>query len=171
MGDGAGILIQIPDEYYRAEMAAQGVELDVLFMTRTVSYRKWNFSTDDMPFRSRIVRGLHMEVGPFAFHFNPGIVRAVSKYAPDWLIVGGTWWMPTSVASILAAARVPGCKIVMHLEANRYAMTHRAGPVATLRRCATWLANSAPATPGRRWLVFAVSSVAHARESSAMYRR
>ncbi len=27
MGDGAGILIQIPDEYYRAEMAAQGVKL------------------------------------------------------------------------------------------------------------------------------------------------
>ena len=27
MGDGAGILIQIPDEYYRAEMAAQGVDL------------------------------------------------------------------------------------------------------------------------------------------------
>ncbi len=27
MGDGAGILIQIPDELYRAEMAAQGVEL------------------------------------------------------------------------------------------------------------------------------------------------
>ncbi len=27
MGDGAGILIQLPDELYRAEMAAQGVEL------------------------------------------------------------------------------------------------------------------------------------------------
>src|SRR5262245_66009526 len=27
MGDGAGILIQIPDEFYRAEMALQGVEL------------------------------------------------------------------------------------------------------------------------------------------------
>src|SRR6478609_5011831 len=27
MGDGAGILIQIPDEYFRAEMAVQGVEL------------------------------------------------------------------------------------------------------------------------------------------------
>jgi len=27
MGDGAGILIQIPDEYFRAEMAAQGVTL------------------------------------------------------------------------------------------------------------------------------------------------
>jgi glutamate synthase (NADPH/NADH) large chain/glutamate synthase (ferredoxin) len=27
MGDGAGILIQIPDEYYRTEMAAQGVAL------------------------------------------------------------------------------------------------------------------------------------------------
>jgi len=27
MGDGAGILIQVPDEYYRAELAAQGVEL------------------------------------------------------------------------------------------------------------------------------------------------
>src|SRR6185295_5529915 len=27
MGDGAGILIQIPDEYYRAEMASQGIEL------------------------------------------------------------------------------------------------------------------------------------------------
>ena len=25
MGDGAGILIQIPDAFYRAEMAAQGV--------------------------------------------------------------------------------------------------------------------------------------------------
>ncbi|HEX7382748.1 MAG TPA: glutamate synthase-related protein, partial [Burkholderiaceae bacterium] len=27
MGDGAGILIQIPDDYYRTEMAAQGVDL------------------------------------------------------------------------------------------------------------------------------------------------
>ncbi|HEY6086805.1 MAG TPA: glutamate synthase subunit alpha, partial [Burkholderiaceae bacterium] len=27
MGDGAGILIQLPDEFYRAEMAAQGIEL------------------------------------------------------------------------------------------------------------------------------------------------
>src|SRR5450830_910812 len=27
MGDGAGILIQIPDQYYREEMAKQGVEL------------------------------------------------------------------------------------------------------------------------------------------------
>src|ERR1043165_7572636 len=27
MGDGAGILIQIPDEFYRAEMAQQGVTL------------------------------------------------------------------------------------------------------------------------------------------------
>jgi glutamate synthase (NADPH) large chain len=30
MGDGAGILIQIPDDYYRAEMAAQGVNLPPL---------------------------------------------------------------------------------------------------------------------------------------------
>src|SRR3954454_1582880 len=30
MGDGAGILIQIPDDYYRAEMAAQGIELPPL---------------------------------------------------------------------------------------------------------------------------------------------
>src|ERR1700710_1546068 len=27
MGDGAGILIQIPDEYFRAEMAAVGIDL------------------------------------------------------------------------------------------------------------------------------------------------
>ena len=27
MGDGAGILIQLPDEFYRAEMALQGIEL------------------------------------------------------------------------------------------------------------------------------------------------
>ena len=27
MGDGAGILIQIPDEYYREEMAKQGIKL------------------------------------------------------------------------------------------------------------------------------------------------
>ena len=27
MGDGAGLLIQIPDEFYRAEMATQGVDL------------------------------------------------------------------------------------------------------------------------------------------------
>jgi glutamate synthase (NADPH/NADH) large chain len=30
MGDGAGILIQIPDEFYRAEMATQGVSLPPL---------------------------------------------------------------------------------------------------------------------------------------------
>ena len=30
MGDGAGILIQLPDEFYRAEMAAQGVHLPPL---------------------------------------------------------------------------------------------------------------------------------------------
>ncbi len=27
MGDGAGLLIQIPDAFYRAEMAKQGVQL------------------------------------------------------------------------------------------------------------------------------------------------
>ena len=27
MGDGAGILIQLPDDFYRAEMAVQGIEL------------------------------------------------------------------------------------------------------------------------------------------------
>src|SRR4051794_35579691 len=27
MGDGAGILIQVPDEFYRAEMALQGITL------------------------------------------------------------------------------------------------------------------------------------------------
>ena len=27
MGDGAGILIQIPDEFYRAEMAKRGIAL------------------------------------------------------------------------------------------------------------------------------------------------
>ena len=30
MGDGAGILIQMPDDFYRADMAAQGVELPPL---------------------------------------------------------------------------------------------------------------------------------------------
>src|SRR5690349_9904939 len=30
MGDGAGILIQMPDEFYRADMAARGVELPPL---------------------------------------------------------------------------------------------------------------------------------------------
>src|SRR5512134_2853621 len=30
MGDGAGILIQMPDEFYRAEMAGQGIELPPL---------------------------------------------------------------------------------------------------------------------------------------------
>ena len=48
MGDGAGILIQIPDEYLRAEMAAQGVNLPapgeygvgMVFMPRNPATRK-----------------------------------------------------------------------------------------------------------------------------------
>ena len=37
MGDGAGILIQIPDELFRAEMASQGVALRAVSISKIIS--------------------------------------------------------------------------------------------------------------------------------------
>ena len=50
MGDGAGILIQIPDQFYREEMAGQGVILPPAgeYGVGTVSYTHLTLPTSDL---------------------------------------------------------------------------------------------------------------------------
>src|SRR5688572_18960760 len=96
--------------------ASGNIELSVFFMAQTVSYRKWKIRPEEMKFNCRIVPGVHWGTNT-VFHFNPGIVWEVLKQPPDWLIVGGTWWMPTTVASMLAAQRDTSCKVLLYQEA------------------------------------------------------
>jgi glycosyltransferase involved in cell wall biosynthesis len=128
--------------------AERDIELDVRFMARSVAMRQWTVDPSEMDFRYEVAKGLHFQIKSAIFHFNPGVVWEGLRTPADWLIVGGTWWMPTSVASMLAAGARGSCKIIMHLEANRHAMNFHSGPVTVLRRAVLDRAH-AYAVPGR----------------------
>jgi glycosyltransferase involved in cell wall biosynthesis len=117
-----------------AALRARGIDFQVGYMARSVSYRHWNVTAEKMPYRHAIARGLHLNIRDVVFHFNPGLVWNVWRNPCDWLILGSTWWMPTAVVAEYAARRHQRCKVLIHAEANRYSMRHKQGPVGALRR-------------------------------------
>ncbi|HLZ08172.1 MAG TPA: hypothetical protein VKT80_06275, partial [Chloroflexota bacterium] len=128
------------------ELDRRGIDFHVYFMARTRHPRRWRIPDDQMAFNHSIALGIHPRHGSDVFHFNPGIPLALVKAPPTWLVLGGAWWMPTVVLSLLGTKRSV-CKI-LHSEANRYSMRFRSGSVAFARRHVLDLAD-AFAVPGR----------------------
>lgn len=126
-----------------------GVGFDVFFMARTVPIRFWKFDEGICRFTFKIFAGIHPRAGNNFFHFNPGMIWAVRKARPEYLMLGGAWHMPTVVSLLFG---VPfsrtGVHKILWAEANFNSSVHKTGLIPRVRSAVAGRA-SAYAVPGR----------------------
>jgi glycosyltransferase involved in cell wall biosynthesis len=131
------------------ELSARGASLEVLFMSSSETGRHWASVPAGATFPHRIAWGVHPRLGRVVFHVNPGIVASVLRTPPTWLLVGGSWNMPTSAATVLGTAILKrDVPVIFWAEANLASMGHPTGPVAALRSM-VMRRSDAFAVPGR----------------------
>jgi glycosyltransferase involved in cell wall biosynthesis len=130
------------------EFGKRGVAFEVYFMARTVPLRSWILSPSEWQFVHRFGEGIHWTRGSTTFHLNPSVVYRVVRDSPRWLLVGGAWHLPTSIALLGARSLIRSGTTVLWAEANRESMSVRAGFVHAMRQ---FIGNRADAhaVPGR----------------------
>lgn len=120
------ILMDVPSPYrthffnfLAAYLAEQDLELEVLFMAETVPIRHWALDKSKLKYKYVICRGFHFHVSQSSFHLNFGIVLSILRSPPKWLLVGGSWNIPTVILCLLTRRLFRGkSKTIMWSEAN-----------------------------------------------------
>ena len=117
-------------------------------MARTVPLRSWELSPSEWRFAHHFGGGIHWTRGSTTFHLNPSVVYRIIRDKPRWLLVGGGWHLPTSMALIGGRTLMRGGTTLLWSEANRASMSFRKGIVHDVRQL---IANGvdAVAVPGR----------------------
>ena len=92
-------------ELLNEELVSRGGRFEAIFMARSEWGRHWDYDPDQWPFRSWVSRGIHLKWRDATFHVNPGIALHLVRNPPTWLLMGGSWNMPT-VFLMIAAARI-----------------------------------------------------------------
>jgi len=130
------------------EFANRGVAFEVYFMARTVPIRSWDLTPSEWHFDHHFGAGVHWTKGSTTFHLNPSVVYRIMRDAPRWLLVGGGWHLPTSMALLGARSLTGVGRTLLWAEANRASMSVRAGIVHAARQL---IANRADAiaVPGK----------------------
>jgi glycosyltransferase involved in cell wall biosynthesis len=117
------------------ELAADGIHLQILFMSKTESGRRWEVDASIWEFDGQIVPGIHPYLLNMDMHLNPGVWSRVFRARPDWLIIGGGWQFPTSMGLYLLRPLFGKHSHVLGwAEANSRFSQHNSGPIASLRR-------------------------------------
>ena len=103
------VLMDVPSPYrlhfFRSlseRLCERAIELHVFFMAKSVPIRYWNFNESDFSYNYSFSFGIHLHIKQHSFHFNPGIILTLLRHPPDWLVLGGSWNMPTTVMCIKA---------------------------------------------------------------------
>jgi glycosyltransferase involved in cell wall biosynthesis len=113
-------------------LAAQGVALEVMFMAETEPGRRWTFDERTFAFEHWTGAGWHPMVGGRLLHFNPTLVGDLAAHPPGWLLISGSWFLPTAaLATGLAGSR--GAKTIFWSESNLAYVEHRSGAADRLR--------------------------------------
>jgi len=130
------------------EFENRGVAFEVYFMAFTVPIRSWDLNPSDWQFVHHFGKGLHWTKGTTTFHLNPSVVYRIVRDAPRWVLVGGGWHLPTSMAVLGVRSLLRVGTTLLWAEANRASMSVRTGIVHAIRRL---IANRADAfaLPGR----------------------
>lgn len=122
-------------ETMRTEFAGRGVCFEAWFMATTERGRLWTLDPSAWAFRSRIYQGLHVYAGRAPLHLNPGMVKDLVVRRPSWLLLGGSWLMPTVISNAMTQRLLPGeAQVLLWAEANAATSTRLTGPVAAARR-------------------------------------
>jgi len=116
------------------EFEERGIAFEVYFMARTVPIRSWEFTPSEWHFVHHFGGGIHWTRGNTTFHLNPSVVYRIVREKPRWLLVGGGWHLPTSMALIGARTVMRGGTTLLWSEANRASMSFRTGIVHGVRQ-------------------------------------
>jgi glycosyltransferase involved in cell wall biosynthesis len=122
-------------ESLSGELASCGVSFEAWFMASTERGRYWPLDLSGWRFEHRLYRGFHGYVNSTPLHFNPGMLMDLVKERPRWLLLGGSWHLPSTVALALSAPVLArGSKALLWSEANMATSAHVAGALAAARR-------------------------------------
>lgn len=110
------------------------IDLQVWFMGATEPGRYWHVDHGEHAFTSRMFRDLNPLRSRVAWHLNPGMLVALRRERPDWLVVGGGWQFPT--AMVLLATPRRWRSRTMFWSTTNVSARHSSRLAATIRR---WL--------------------------------
>lgn len=72
-------------------------------MALTEPGRHWTFDRNEWRFQYRFAGGLHPVLSQRIFHLNPAYVLDFAARPPDWLLMSGSWFLPTVAMSVLVS--------------------------------------------------------------------
>jgi glycosyltransferase involved in cell wall biosynthesis len=129
-------------------MKERGIDFRVLFMAEKLPGRHPSVNLGEIRFPYRVAKGIGIAYENEFYHFNPSIVTEVLRTKPDWVMLGGSWNMPTTLALMSFKRFFRNVNWIVWAEANRDSMVRRTGPVAALRR-KVWSSADALGVPGQ----------------------
>lgn len=117
------------------ELATRGGSLDVRFMAKQVRYRNWQIDFEAMTFPHSFSRGFHPGLRYTYFRINPFLAAQTLMSRPTWIMVGGSWWIPTALSVELGAKLFSrDIPLIFWAEANSKASKHNSGLIGAARR-------------------------------------
>ncbi len=133
-------LTNIPTPYrihfYQAlssELLKRNINLDVIFMAHTEPGRYWELDENSWGFPYEFSSGVHPSMGGRIFHFNPAGLYALWRKPPDWLLLSGSWFLPTVQFATLLS-KFNKTKTLFWSESNLAYVEHEGGLANRWRR-------------------------------------
>jgi glycosyltransferase involved in cell wall biosynthesis len=106
-------------EHLGRELQARNIVLDVRFMDVTEPGRYWPFESEKWSFTHKVAPGLRLYVRSIPLLFNPGLVADVWRCPPRWLLLGGSWQIPTVLLlSLLVPLRSQTTRLLLWSEST-----------------------------------------------------
>jgi glycosyltransferase involved in cell wall biosynthesis len=111
-------------EILAQKLSERDIRLVVDFMAHTEIGRHWTFQAEAWRFSYCFWSGLHPVIRGRVFHFNPGFSLDIMRHSPRWLLMAGSWFLPT-VFLAAQVARARGIKTLFWSESNLAYVEHR----------------------------------------------
>lgn len=106
-------------EHLSRELQVHHITLDVRFMDVTEPGRHWKFESEKWSFVHKVESGLRVYIRDIPFLFNLGLLFDVWRRPPQWLLLGGSWQIPTVLfLSLLALLRRKIAKVLFWNEST-----------------------------------------------------
>lgn len=114
-----------------AACAAARIDLFVAYCAKTEWNRNWVFDANDHKYSYTIMPGVALVLRGVTYHINPSIWSTIKRIKPNWIVVGGTWHMPTGLIA-LGSVNKQTTRLLWS-EGHEDAVIHRSGPIAQIR--------------------------------------
>ena len=110
----------------------RGAVLQVLFMSKTEPGRHWQLTRENWFFDHDFLPGLHPVALDRQFHLNPTSLTRLALSPPAWLLLSGSWYMPTVFLSSWLT-KLTRTTTLFWSESNLAYVEHRSALVEKLR--------------------------------------